>query len=231
MKRYIFFYIGIKYLLLTIAIGSVTIIPIILGCNPPQSPHPATVNETQTNVYPTQIPIITATISPEVAKEKALEYVSKIKDIPIENLKVYEQQTQVIDPLTREKVEYLAIGDKKSVIAKLVVDSFCKVQDIVEYQKAAGERYRVIAGHMNPGLYNLLWSKEPNDIVRVKIYASSNSEVVAFIESKGFKTTLIGYFPDGTQEVKAELPKYFILELAKRDDVLDTQEDVTTVLP
>ena len=174
---------------------------IFSGCNTPRE---------QVTTVPSEV---TPSVTPETAKEKALDYVSSKFGIPKENLIVYEQDSIVLDQLLKEEVEYFAIGDKHSVAAKLVVDSTGKVMDVHDYEKASGERYKSIAGNINPGLYNHLQSKEPDALVKVKIYTSDDSEVMTFIESKGFKITSTGDLPGG-RIVYTELPKAFILELA-----------------
>jgi hypothetical protein len=179
---------------------------------------------------PTMYQDVTPTVIPETARDKALNYVSSTLEIPKESLIVYEHNSLVLDQILKEEANYFAIGDKQSVVAKLVVDSTGKVMDVHDYGKASGERYKSIAGNINPGLYNYLQSKELDDIVKVKIFTSDNSEVVTFIESRSFKITNIGDLPGG-RIVYAELPKSLILELAKRVDVADMEQDLPSLPP
>jgi hypothetical protein len=175
--------------------------------------------------------IITAEISPEVARDIALQFAAKTLGVSVESLKVYEQESQSMDILTKEKVEYLAIGnDRLGVADKLIVDSSGKVMDVYEYQKAVEDRYQKFVGNINKGLYSKLQTLESSDTVKVKVFTSSKSEIEGFIRSRGYSITNKGNLPDGMILIYVELPKRFILELGKKPDV-DIEEDLPDIVP
>lgn len=201
-----------RYILLLLAV-----LLTLSGCSAPQEQATTT------------SPNVTSSVITETAREKAFNHVSSAFGISKEKLIVYEQDSIVLDQLLKEEVEIFVIGDKQSVLAKLVVDSTGQVMDVQDYQKDAEECYKAIAGNINSGLYNYLQSKEPDYLVKVKIFTRINNEVVSFIESIGFKITSIGDLPAG-RIVYAELPKVIILDLAKRTDVADMEQDLPYVL-
>jgi hypothetical protein len=192
----------------------------------PNKPIPTSANSTSIvarDAQPQASVVTPTTISPEMARSKAFEYVSTTYGISVDELKVYEQTTMAEDIITKEKVEYLAIGDTQVAFAKLIVDTSGKVWDAVQYDAMINERYKNIAGNLNPGLYNYLQGKESNDLINVMIVVDLNNNLTSNIESRGFKITKLGDTKD-SRFIYAELPKWFILELAKNNGTYIEQD-------
>jgi hypothetical protein len=181
-------------------------------------------------------PITPATltpISPELARIKALEFVSTTYNVAIDILRVYEQEPVMISQITKEMVQYLVIGDGHDFYIKLFVDMNYKVWEASQYRGSTGKSDQEIAGNLNIGLYNYLQDKTLDFMVKVMIVVSLHSELATelpkYIESKGYKITSIGDTDSG-RFIYAKLNKETILELAKRDGIY-IQQDLPTSAP
>jgi hypothetical protein len=192
---------------------------VLTSINTFSSPLPSSSN---TNINPVPNPSIhlAAPLSPEEEKKLAFVFASQKTGIQIDKLTIINQQPEVLDKLTLDKIQvyqiFLIAGPPPGVVNVVIDPSTSIPMDYMDYKNMAKKRYDELVGNVSPTVYHKIKDKPDDYLIKVNVYADS-LEVATYIESRGFNIYSQRFYD--IYVIIGMLSKNIIMELAKRENI------------